>query len=32
VLAVEYIANGEVVLFPPFLIAMQTPSKIPVIF
>ena len=29
-LAVEHIAHGEVVLFPPFLTAMQTPSEIPV--
>ena len=28
-LAVEHIAHGEVVLFPPFLTAMQTPSEIP---
>ena len=29
-LAVEHIAHGEVILFPPFLTAMQTPSEIPV--
>ena len=29
-LAVEHIAHGEVVLFPPFLTAMQTPSETPV--
>ena len=29
-LAVEHIAHGEVVLFPPFLTAMQTPAEIPV--
>jgi hypothetical protein len=29
-LAVEHIAHGEVVLFPPFLTAMETPSEIPV--
>ena len=29
-LAVEHIAHGEVVLFPPFLTAMQIPSEIPV--
>lgn len=29
-LAVEHIAHKEVVLFPPFLTAMQTPSEIPV--
>ena len=29
-LAVEHIAHGEVVLFPPFLTAMQTPSEIPI--
>ena len=29
-LAVEHIAHGEVVLFPPFLTAMNTPSEIPV--
>ena len=29
-LAVEHIAHGEVVLYPPFLTAMQTPSEIPV--
>jgi len=28
-LAVEHIAHGEVVLFPPFLTAMETPSEIP---
>ncbi len=30
VLAVEHIAHGEVVLYPPFLTAMQTPAEIPV--
>ncbi len=29
-LAVEHIAHGEIVMFPPFLTAMQTPSEIPV--
>jgi hypothetical protein len=29
-LAVEHIAHKEVVLFPPFLTAMETPSEIPV--
>ena len=29
-LAVEHIAHGEVVLFPPFLTAMHTPAEIPV--
>ena len=29
-LAVEHIAHGEVVLYPPFLTAMQTPAEIPV--
>ena len=29
-LAVEHIAHGEIVLFPPFLTAMQTPSEIPI--
>ena len=29
-LAVEHIAHGEVVLYPPFLTAMQTPVAIPV--
>ena len=29
-LAVEHIAHGEVVLFPPFLTAMQTPAEIPI--
>ena len=29
-LAVEHIAHGEVVLYPPFLTAMQTPSEIPI--
>ena len=29
-LAVEHIAHGEIVLYPPFLTAMQTPSEIPV--
>ena len=29
-LAVEHIAHGEVVLYPPSLTAMQTPSEIPV--
>ena len=28
-LAVEHIAHGEVVLYPPFLTAMQTPAAIP---
>ncbi|MBN2065187.1 MAG: hypothetical protein JW771_00065 [Candidatus Thermoplasmatota archaeon] len=28
-LAVEHIAHGEVVPFPPFLTAMQTPAEIP---
>ena len=28
-LAVEHISHGEVVLFPPFLTAMQTPAEIP---
>ena len=29
-LAVEHIAHGEVVLYPPFLTAMQTSAEIPV--
>jgi hypothetical protein len=29
-LAVEHIVHGEVILFPPFLTAMQTPAEIPV--
>lgn len=29
-LAVEHIAHGEVVLFPPFLTAMNNPEDIPV--
>jgi len=29
-LAVEHIAHGEVVFFPPFLTAMNDPSEIPV--
>ena len=29
-LAVEHIAHGEVVLYPPFLTAMQTPAEIPI--
>jgi len=29
-LAVEHIAHGEIVLFPPFLTAMQTPAEIPI--
>ena len=29
-LAVEHIAHGEIVLYPPFLTAMQTPAEIPV--
>lgn len=29
-LAVEHIAHREVVLYPPFLTAMQTPAEIPV--
>ncbi len=29
-LTVEHIAHGEVMLFPPFLTAMLTPSEIPV--
>ena len=29
-LAVEHIAHGEVVLYPPFLTVMQTPAEIPV--
>ena len=29
-LAVEHIAHGEIVLFPPFLTAMQTTAEIPV--
>ena len=29
-LAVEHIAHEEVVLYPPFLTAMQTPAAIPV--
>lgn len=30
-LAVEHIAHGEIILYPPFLTAMQTPSEIPVL-
>lgn len=29
-LAVEHIAHGEIILYPPFLTAMQTPSEIPI--
>ena len=29
-LAVEHIAHEEIILYPPFLTAMQTPSEIPV--
>jgi len=29
-LAVEHIAHGEVVFYPPFLTAMQNPAEIPV--
>lgn len=29
-LAVEHIAHQEVILYPPFLTAMQTPAEIPV--
>ena len=29
-LAVEHIAHGEVVLYPPFLTAMENPSDVPV--
>ena len=29
-LTIEHIAHGEIMLFPPFLTAMQTPSTIPV--
>lgn len=29
-LAIEHIAQGEVVLYPPFLTAMQNPAGIPV--
>jgi hypothetical protein len=29
-LAVEHISHGEIVPFPPFLTAMQTPTEIPV--
>lgn len=29
-LAVEHIAHGEIILYPPFLTAMQTPEEIPV--
>ena len=29
-LAVEHIAHGEVILYPPFLTAMQNPADIPV--
>ncbi len=29
-LAVEHIAHEEIVLYPPFLTAMQTPAEIPV--
>ena len=29
-LAVEHIAHGEIVLYPPFLTAMQKPADIPV--
>jgi len=30
VLAVEHVASGEVVFYPPFLTAMQNPADIPV--
>lgn len=29
-LAIEHIAHGEVILYPPFLTAMQNPADIPV--
>jgi len=29
-LAIEHIAHQEIILYPPFLTAMQTPSEIPV--
>jgi hypothetical protein len=29
-LAVEHIAHEEIILYPPFLTAMQTPAEIPV--
>ncbi|MBN1860760.1 MAG: hypothetical protein JW840_04780 [Candidatus Thermoplasmatota archaeon] len=29
-LVVEHIAHGEVILYPPFLTAMQNPAEIPV--
>jgi hypothetical protein len=29
-LAIEHIAHEEVILYPPFLTAMQTPAQIPV--
>lgn len=29
-LAVEHIAHGEIILYPPFLTAIQTPSEIPI--
>lgn len=29
-LAVEHIAHKEIILYPPFLTAMQTPAEIPV--
>ena len=29
-LAVEHIAHGEIILYPPFLTATQTPAEIPV--
>lgn len=28
-LAIEHIANGEIMLYPPFLTAMQNPAAIP---
>ncbi len=29
-LAIEHIAHGEIILYPPFLTAMQTPAEIPI--
>ena len=29
-LAVEHIAHGEILLYPPFLTAMQNPAEIPI--
>ena len=30
-LVVDHIANGEIILYPPFLTAMQNPTEIPIV-